>query len=172
MAGKTHYEVDFYEGKGKRGLEYLGRDSHDGPVRTLEDIRRESILSSKGIHVHGVTKTQSEDVLELERFAEILIRGQGKRWRKPTPDHERAMRALLRKLYRPTVCGGVFWRLGFRKDSCGFTTPCLWGFCCYIRWNAEALASSFAGVLADGGSVDKYTPWGYKECNRAIKVRL
>lgn len=106
-AGKHYYEIDLYWSEGKLGLEYFGREPHEGPMRTLGDIRRESILASKGITVHGVTKTQAEDVAELERFAKLFINAQGARWEKPTAKHERAMRALLRKLYKPRAYDGM-----------------------------------------------------------------
>ena len=99
VAGKHHYEIDVYSELGETGLEYFGKDAHEGPIRETRDIRRESILLAKGITVHGVTKSQAENVMELERFAKLLKEARGERWRKPTPEQERRMRKLLRELY-------------------------------------------------------------------------
>lgn len=109
-AGRHHFEVDFYipctgEGRTGIGVEYYGKEEHAGAMREVRDIRRESILASKGIEIHGVTKAQVENVVELERLAKALTLAQGGRWRKPTEAHERAMRALLRDLY-PHRAGG------------------------------------------------------------------
>lgn len=98
-AGKHHYEVDFsFEGIAD-AFEYYGRDAHEGPIRTVKDIRRESILKSKGIVVHGITQIQAENMKELERLAELVAKAQGRRWRRPTIQQERAMLGLLRMLY-------------------------------------------------------------------------
>ena len=98
-SGKHHYEIDVYSELGHIGLEYFGKHEHEGPIRETRDIRRESILLAKGITVHGVTKSQAENVMELERFAKLLKEARGERWRKPTPEQERRMRKLLRELY-------------------------------------------------------------------------
>ena len=98
-SGKRHYEIDMYSELGHIGLEYFGKHEHEGPIRETRDIRRESILLAKGITIHGVTKNQAENAMELERFAKLLKDARGERWRKPTPDQERRMRALLRELY-------------------------------------------------------------------------
>ena len=98
-SGKHHYEIDVYSELGHIGLEYFGKHEHEGPIRETRDIRRESILLAKGITVHGVTKSQAENVMELERFAKLLRDARGERWRKPTPEQERRMRKLLRELY-------------------------------------------------------------------------
>ena len=99
VAGKHHYEIDVYSELGETGLEYFGKDAHEGPIRETRDIRRESILLAKGITVHGVTKSQAENVMELERFAKLLKEARGERWRKPTPEQEQRMRKLLQELY-------------------------------------------------------------------------
>ncbi|MDO4400684.1 MAG: hypothetical protein Q4D27_07040 [Coriobacteriia bacterium] len=98
-AGKRHYEIDLYSRDEKIGFEYLGEDGHSGPIRELRDIRRESILAGKGIVVHGVTNSQAKNVMELERLAKLVVTARGDRWRKPTPEQERAMRRLVNELY-------------------------------------------------------------------------
>lgn len=99
VSGKHHYEIDVFSELGKTGLEYFGKREHEGPIRETRDIRRESILLTKGIAIHGVTKSQAENVMELERFAKLLKKARGERWRKPTLDQERRMRNLLHELY-------------------------------------------------------------------------
>jgi hypothetical protein len=98
-AGKHHYEVDLCFGRGKVALEYYGKSEHEGRMRETRDIRRESILSSKGYSVHGVTKSQAENVMELERLAKLIKLARGERWRNPTPEQEASMRRLMRELY-------------------------------------------------------------------------
>lgn len=98
-AGKKHYEIDIYADGAKFGVEYYGRDFHEGLMRTVCDIRRESILKSKGITIHGITQSRAESVQELERVAEAILKAQGERWRKPTEQQERAMRRLMNELY-------------------------------------------------------------------------
>lgn len=99
LAGKWHYEVDFcFEGI-PDAFEYYGEESHEGPIRTVKDIRRESILKSKGVIVHGITKTQVKNVKELERLAELVTKSRGKRWQTPTRQQEIAMIRLLNELY-------------------------------------------------------------------------
>ena len=103
-AGKSHYELDLCvpgpnDAHPYVGAEYYGKEEHAGELRGLRDIRRESILASKGISIHGVTKEQATNVMELERLAKVLTVSQGERWRKPTAAQEKAMRELIRSLY-------------------------------------------------------------------------
>lgn len=101
-AGKGHYEVDFcFEGI-QDAFEYYGADAHEGPIRTVKDIRRESILKSKGVIVHGITKGQVRNLQELERLAELVTKARGKRWHRPTRQQEAAMIRLLDELYPPS----------------------------------------------------------------------
>ena len=99
VAGRRHYEVDLYSRRGSVAIEYFGKFEHGGPIRETRDIRRESILASKGYSVHGVTKSQAENVMELERLAKLVKQARGERWRKPTPEQEARMRRLLSELY-------------------------------------------------------------------------
>jgi len=98
-AGKRYYELDFSVCDGMFALEYFGKEEHSGAIRETRDIRRESILQGKNIAVHGVTKSQAENVMELERLAKLLYAATGDRWRAPSAAHEKAMRDLLRQLY-------------------------------------------------------------------------
>ena len=102
-AGKKKYEIDLYCENARIGLEYYGKETHAGPIRETKDLRRESILSARGIAIHGVTNRQAEEVMEIERLAKIIIQAQGGRWRKPTQEQERRMRQLLRDLYPQRV---------------------------------------------------------------------
>ena len=98
-AGRNYFEIDLYSENGRTGLEYFGKHEHEGKIRETRDIRRESILAGKGISVHGVTKSQAENVIELERLAKLITKARGERWRKPTPEQEARMRRLMRELY-------------------------------------------------------------------------
>ena len=106
VAGKQYFEIDMYSERGKVAFEYYGKDAHEGRIRETRDIRRESILASKGISVHGVTKSQAENAMELERLAKLLKDVRGERWHNPTPEQEAKMRWLLYELYgKPDTAG-------------------------------------------------------------------
>ena len=69
-------------------------------MRSIEDIRRESVLRNKGISVHVVTKSQSENALEIVRLAKIAYKARGRRFRPLSPDHIMKTQRLLNELYR------------------------------------------------------------------------
>ncbi|MDO4533775.1 MAG: hypothetical protein Q4C36_08650, partial [Coriobacteriia bacterium] len=100
VAGKPKYEIDLFARDGKTGFEYNGKPYHSGEMRTLEDIRRESILRAKGISIHVVTKPQSENALEIIRLARIAYKAQGRRFRPLTMEHVAKTQRLLNELYR------------------------------------------------------------------------
>ena len=99
IAGKESYHVDLFDPRTNIGFEYLGEESHNGMIRGVKDLRRESILQSLGIPIHGVTKTQARNLMELIRFAKIISRARGEEFRKPTPEQVHKMLALLNYLY-------------------------------------------------------------------------
>lgn len=100
-AGQAAYEIDLYAPRAKLGFEYDGAEYHSGQMRTVRDLRKESILAGKGISIHVVTKTQAENALEVIRLAKVAYRAEGKRFRTPAPDHIARTQALLDRLYRP-----------------------------------------------------------------------
>ena len=100
VAGKAKYEIDVYDREGKTGFEYNSRLYHSGEMRSIEDIRRESVLRNKGISVHVVTKSQSENALEIVRLAKIAYKARGRRFRPLSPDHIMKTQRLLNELYR------------------------------------------------------------------------
>ena len=105
IAGKEKYRVDLYDPQTNIGFEYLGEESHNGMIRGVKDLRRESILQSLGIPIHGVTKAQARNLMELIRFAKIISRARGEEFRKPTSEQINKMLVLLNYLYpRHTRC--------------------------------------------------------------------
>jgi hypothetical protein len=103
MAGKPYYEIDLFFPDGNVGLEYLGKDYHEGPVRTVGDLRRESILADLGTEVHDVTRIQAENALEVARLARVIRKACNLRWRSPSPAEINRSQAVLDKLYRRSL---------------------------------------------------------------------
>jgi hypothetical protein len=99
VAGKSSYRIDLFDPQTNVGFEYLGELYHSGMIRGVADLRRESILQSLDIKVHGVTKMQARNLSELNRFARIVYRERGLKYRAPTPAQTQCMLGLLRVLY-------------------------------------------------------------------------
>ena len=99
IAGKGFYRVDLYDSSTAIGFEYLGEESHGGMIRGVADLRRESILQSLDVQVHGVTKQQARNLAELMRFARIVCRARGVQYRNPTPKQIQVMQGLVNRLY-------------------------------------------------------------------------
>ena len=99
IAGKGHYRIDLYDPHTDVGFEYLGEESHAGMIRGVSDLRRESILQTFDVKVHGVTKVQARNLAEVMRFARIVYDARGKQYRKPTSEQLGKMLQLLTYLY-------------------------------------------------------------------------